>query len=331
MKILLAGATGAIGRPLVARLVAGGHEVVALTRDPGKLPGLERAGATGVHCDVCDRGRLEAVARDARPDVVLDETTDLPQRYDGRRMRGFYDGMARLRLVGTPNLMDVAHDLGARLVFQSVAFAYRPDRTGAPGTSQRPRTEDDPIFGFEAPEPWNWAMPLIGALEQRATGLRGLVLRYGMFYGPHTHFAPGGQMYEEVKARRMPVAGRGTGVFSFIHVDDAAAATVRAIETPEATGVLNVVDDEPAALGDWLPVFARSIGARRPLRVPRAVARLASGPLPLHFATTMPGASNARARELLGWAPAHPSLAAGLRDAAAAPDQSPSSRAYERR
>jgi nucleoside-diphosphate-sugar epimerase len=313
MRILLAGATGAIGRPLVTRLVGAGHDVVALTRRPEKVAELDAAGAHGARCDVCDRDALLRIAHDARPDVVVDETTDLPQRYDGRRMRGFYDGMARLRLQGTPNLMDAAHETGARLLFQSVAFAYRPDP--GPGTGQRLRTEDDPVFGPEAPEPWNLAMPAIAALEQRAAGSGGLVLRYGMFYGPGTHFAPGGQMYEEIRRRRMPVPGRGTGVFSFVHVDDAAAATARAIETPEASGILNVVDDDPIALGDWVPLFASAIGARRPLRAPLWLARLASGPLPLHFATTMPGASNARARELLGWRPAYPSVREGFRAA----------------
>ena len=313
MKILLAGATGAIGRPLVRRLVDAGHEVIALTRRPERLRDLDDAGAKGVVCDVCDRAQLLAIATDARPDVVVDETTDLPQRYDGRRMKGFYDGMARLRLQGTPNLMDAAHETGARLIFQSVAFAYRPG--DGPGTSQRLRTEDDPVYGPEAPEPWNLAMPAIAALEQRAAGSGGLVLRYGMFYGPGTHFAPGGQMYEEVKRRRTPIPGRGTGVFSFIHVDDAAQATAQAIEHPDATGILNVVDDEPLALNDWVPLFAETIGARKPMRVPLWIARLATGPLPYHFATTLPGVSNARAREALGWTPAYVSAREGFRAA----------------
>jgi nucleoside-diphosphate-sugar epimerase len=316
VKILLAGATGAIGRPLVARLVDAGHEVVALTRRPGKVAELDAAGARGVACDVCEREQLIAIAHETRPDVVVDETTDLPQRYDGRRMRGFYDGMTKLRLQGTPNLMDAAHETGARLVFQSVAFAYRPDGDPpAPGSEQRLRTEDDEVYGHEAPEPWNLAMPAIAALEQRVVGSGGLVLRYGYFYGPGTHFAPGGQFHEEVRKRRMPVPGRGTGVFSFIHVDDAAAATARAIETPEAAGILNLVDDDPIPLGEWVPLFADAIGAARPLRVPLFLAKLATGPLPLHFATTLPGTSNARAKQALGWQPAYPSVREGFRAA----------------
>ena len=311
MKILLAGATGAIGRPLVAGLVDAGHEVVALTRSPDKVAALEQAGAQGVVCDVVDRDALFAIVRDARPDVVLDETTDLPQRYDGRTMKGFYDGMARLRLIGTPNLMEAAYEVGARLIFQSVAFAYKPD-PGRPGTAQRLRTEDDPIYAFDGPEPWNWAMPLIGALEQRAVGYGGLVLRYGWFYGPGTHFVPGAQMHDEISRRRMPVVGRGTGVFSFIHVDDAAAATVAAVEHPELSGILNVVDDEPIAMAEWVPRFAESIGAKKPLRVPAAIARPVTAPLPLHCSLTLPGTSNARARELLDWTPAYTSVREGF-------------------
>lgn len=314
MKILLAGATGAIGRPLVRRLVDAGHEVVALTRSPGKVADLDETGARGVVCDVCDREALFAIATETSPDVVLDETTDLPQRYDGRRMDGFYDGMAPLRLIGTPNLMEAAYETGARLIFQSIALAYRPE-PGKAGSEQRLRTEDDPIFGFDGPEPWNWAMPVIGALEQRAVGYGGLVLRYGMFYGPHTHFVPGGQMYEEIRRRRMPIPGRGTGVCSFVHVDDAAAATVRAIGQPDARGILNVTDDAPMAIAEWVPLFAETIGAGKPMRVPQTVAKLATGPLPFHFATTMPGTSNARAKQTLGWAPAYPSVREGFRSA----------------
>ena len=314
MKILLAGATGAIGRPLVRRLVDAGHEVVALTRRPEKVAELDQAGARGVVCDVCDRDALDAIAKETRPDVVVDETTDLPQRYDGRTMRGFYDGMAPLRQVGTPNLIQAAQDTGARILFQSIAFAYRPD-AGVPGNEQRPRTEDDPVYGADAPEPWNVAMPIIGALEQRVVEAGGLVLRYGMFYGPHTHFTPGGQMYEEVRKRRLPIPGGGTGVCSFIHDDDAAAATVAAIERPDITGILNVTDDAPMAMKDWVRAFAEAIGAPEPLRVPRLVAKVASGPLPFHFATAMPGTSNSRAKEALDWAPAYRTLRDGLRAA----------------
>jgi nucleoside-diphosphate-sugar epimerase len=309
MRILLAGATGAIGRPLVTRLVEAGHEVVGLTRRPDRAAALEAAGARGVVCDVTDRDALLRLAEEVEPDVVADETTDLPQRYDGRTMRGFYDAMVGLRLRGTPNLMDAAERTGARLVFQSIAFSYRPDGTG------RPRTEDDPILGADAPEPWDVALPAIASLERRAVGQGGVVLRYGWFYGPGTHYDAGGQMYEDARRRRLPLAGRGPGgIFSFIHVDDAAEATALAIER-EATGILNVVDDDPIAIHDWLPLFAAAIGARPPRRIPLWLARRVTAPLPLHVATSVPGASNARARRDLDWAPRYPSVREGFRRA----------------
>jgi nucleoside-diphosphate-sugar epimerase len=307
MKVLLAGATGAIGRPLVRRLLDAGHDVVGLTRRADRAADLDRTGARGVVCDVCDRAALMRIAEEAAPDVVVDQTTDLPQRYDARRMRGFYDRMGTLRVQGSPNLMDAAQATGARSIFQSVAFLYAPDGTN------RLRTEDDPPYGAQAPEPWNLALPAIVALEGRVVDLGGLVLRYGFFYGPGTHFDAGGQFHHDVSRRRTPIVGRGTGSLSFIHVDDAAAATVKAIESPDVRGILNVVDDDPQAMRDWLPLYAASLGAKRPLRAPLWLAKLVSGPLPLHFATTLQGASNERARRELGWAPAYPSVREGFR------------------
>ena len=293
MRILLAGATGAIGRPLVPRLVEAGHEVIGLTRRPDRVRDIERAGARGVVCDVIDRAATLALADEVQPDVVVDQTTALPQRYDARKMWKFYEGMVELRLRGTPNLVEAAQRTGARIVFQSVAFMYSPGNGDV-------CTEDDPPYERDAPFPWNLALPAIIALERRVVDIEGLVLRYGMFYGPGTHFDTG-QIAVDVKRRRMPVVGKGDGRFSFIHVDDAAAATVLALERG-TTGILNVVDDRPLPMREWLPAYAESIGAPRPLRVPAwPLRRLA--PLAVHWATTLPGASNARARRELGWAP----------------------------
>jgi nucleoside-diphosphate-sugar epimerase len=314
VRVLLAGATGAIGRPLVPRLVAAGHDVVALTRRADRLGELRAAGAEAHVCDVRDRDALLRIARAASPDVVLDETTDLPQRYDPRRMDLFYQGMGPLRLIGTPNLMDAALIEDARFVFQSVAFLHQP----GPGL----RTEDDPPFLDDPPPPWDAALPVICALEQRTVARGGTVLRYGMFRGPHTHFAPGGQVHDDVQARRMPLVGRGTGVFSFVHVDDAAEATVLALGW-DGEGILQIVDDEPIAVRDWLPAFARELGARAPLRVPAWVARRVAGPLAAHWSTTMPGASNARAKAELGWSPAHASVRDGFGASPARPAASP--------
>jgi nucleoside-diphosphate-sugar epimerase len=306
MRVLVAGATGAIGRPLVRRLVEAGHEVVGLTRRSERARELDAAGAQGVVCDVLDRKAVLAVVGGAQPDVVMDQTTALPQRFNARRMDLFYRDMIPLRMRGTPNLFEAAQAQEARLFFQSVAFLY------APNGSRAPKTEDDEPYLDGAPYPWDAALPPIAALEQRATDLGGVVLRYGMFYGPGTHFDGDNQMAADLRKRRMPIVGRGTGVQSFIHVDDAAAATVKALEW-QGSGILNIVDDHPMPFSEWVPAAAEAFRAKPPLRVPTFVARLATGPLPVHMATAMPAASNAKARRELDWAPQYPSLREGLR------------------
>jgi nucleoside-diphosphate-sugar epimerase len=305
MRILLAGATGAVGRPLVRRLVEAGHEVVGLTRRPERVRALGEAGARGVLCDVTDLEAVRAAARDAEPELVMDQTTDLPQRYDPRRMDLFYKGMGPLRLIGSPNLLDVARELGARHVFQSIAFSYPPEGPA------RLRTEEDPIWTDGAPRPWDFALPMIGALEHRTVAHGGMVLRYGFFYGPGTHLDEGGQFHVDAHRRRLAVVGKGTGMTSFIHVDDAAAAAVAAVER-FAPGILNVVDDRPQPAREWIPRFAEQVGAPTPMRIPAIVARPLAGPMGMHFMKTMPGVSNARAKERLGWSPRFPTFADGL-------------------
>ena len=306
MKVLLAGATGAVGRPLVRRLVEAGHDVVGLTRRPERTAAVEAAGARAVVCDVLDLDAVRRAVAEAQPDVVMDQTTALPQRYDPRKMDEFYKDMGPLRLIGSPNLLDAAREAGARHVFQSIAFTYPP--TGP----NRLRTEDDPIWTDGAPSPWYYALPMIAAMEHRTVVHGGTVLRYGFFYGPGTHFAPGGQFHEDLMRRRMPIVGRGEGVSSFLHVDDAAAAAVAVLDRPEP-GILNVVDDRPMKAREWVPAVAQALGAKKPMRVPAFVARPLAGPMGMHFTTTMPGVSNARAKERLGWAPQYPSVLDGLR------------------
>ena len=320
MRILLAGATGAIGRPLVPKLVEAGHEVVALTRRPEKTRELEAAGVDARVCDIRDRESTLAIANEVRPDVVLDETTDLPQRYDPRRMDLFYKEMGPLRLLGTPNLMDAALLHDARFMFQSVAFLHQPQAD--PG----PRTEDDPPYLDDPPPPWDAALPIIAALEQRTVDRGGTVLRYGFFRGPDTHMAPGGQIHDDVMARRMPVVGGGTGVFSFIDVRDAAEATVLAL-TWDGEGILQIVDDEPIAARDWIPLYAKELGAKPPRKVPAWIAKRVAGPMPVHWSTTMQGVSNARAKAELGWQPAHPTVRDGFLAGSRAEPQRTRSRA----
>jgi nucleoside-diphosphate-sugar epimerase len=306
VRILLAGASGAIGRPLVPRLLAAGHEVVGLTRRPDRAGEIDRAGGRGVVCDVLERDAVLALADEVRPDVVMDQTTALPQKFDARRPDQFYKDMIPLRLHGTPNLFEAAARHDARLFFQSIAFLYAPN--GKAG----PRSEDDEPYVEGAPPPWDQALPVIVALEKRCVDQGGVVLRYGAFYGPGTHFDGDNQFAAEIRKRRFPIVGKGGGSQSFIHVDDAADATVRALDW-DGSGILNIVDDDPRPLREWLPAAADALGAKRPLRVPTFVARMVAGPLAVHMATTVPAASNAKARRELGWEPRHRSLRDGLR------------------
>ena len=305
MKILLAGASGAIGRPLVKRLVEAGHDVVGLTRREDRARHIDEQGARGVVCDVIDRAAVLEIAAAAKPDVVMDQTTALPQRYNPRKMDEFYKDMIPLRLRGTPNLFEAAEKQDARLFFQSVAFLY------APNGSTAPKSEGDPPYLEGAPYPWDAALPPIVALEERCVDQGGTVLRYGFFYGPGTHFDDGNQFAEDIGKRRLPIVGAGTGYGNFIHVDDAAAATVKALEW-QGSGILNIVDDTPLPFREWVPTAAKALGGGKPMRVPKLVARIASGPLPVHMATELPAVSNAKAKRELGWEPRYPSLREGL-------------------
>ena len=190
---------------------------------------------------------------------------------------------------------------------QSIAFAYRPHR------EPRVLDEDAPLF-TEAPPPFGEATRAVAEMERMVLEADGLVLRYGWFYGPGTYYGEGGSTAKDVRRRRFPVVGEGSGLFSFVHVDDAAAATVAAVERG-APGIYNVVDDEPAPMREWLPVYAEAIGARRPPRVPLWLARLVAGKAVAAMSTTLPGASNARAKAELGWQPRWPSWRTGFRDA----------------
>ncbi|MEA2478420.1 MAG: hypothetical protein QOJ07_342 [Thermoleophilaceae bacterium] len=309
MRVFVAGATGAIGRPLVPRLIAAGHEVTAMTRSAAKTAALREAGAEPVVCDALDAEALRAAVVAARPDAVVHQLTDIPAEFSPRRFAAAFEGTDRLRSDGTRNLVAAAQAAGAeRIVAQSIAFAYRP----GPGL----RTEDDPLLGADAPADFTRTAAAIATLEETVLEAGGTVLRYGQFYGPGTGYAASdGAIAERVRKRGFPVVGGGGGVMSFVHVDDAADATVAAVEQGKA-GVFNVVDDEPAPAREWLPVYADALGAKPPRRVPAWLARLLAGRYMTEAATSMAGASNARARDELGWRPAHASWRQGFRDAA---------------
>jgi len=309
MRVFVAGASGAIGRPLVPKLVAAGHEVTGMTRSEQKTDALRKAGARPVVCDVFDQPAVRAAMAEASPEVVVHQLTALPHRFDFRD-KNLYAATNRLRGEGTRILLDAATAAGARrMVAQSIAFIYRPEGGWV-------KTEEDPPLEG-GPEGFGEAARTVVEMETAVTGspqLDGLVLRYGFFYGPGTAYGEEGATTEEVRKRRFPVIGRGDGVFSYVHVDDAAAATVAAVQRG-GPGAYNVTDDEPAPMRDWLPAFAEAVGARRPLRIPAWVARLAAGKEAVAFATQMRGASNARAKAALDWQPRWASWRQGFRDA----------------
>jgi nucleoside-diphosphate-sugar epimerase len=308
MRVFVAGASGAIGRPLVSKLVAAGHEVTGTTRSEVRAEAVRAAGARAAVVDVFDADALGTAMREAAPEVVVHQLTSLPDRLDFRK-KDLYALTNRLRTEGTRNLLDGARAAGARrFISQSIAFAYRND-------GSRVKTEVDPLLD-SAPAPFDGGVTALREMESMvldAEDLDGLVLRYGFFYGPGSHYARDGALVADVRRWRLPVVGKGTGVFSFIHVDDAADATVAAVERG-APGVYNITDDEPAAMSEWVPVLAAAAGARRPLRVPVWLARLVGGKQAAAFASELRGASNEKAKRELGWQPAHPSWRTGFAD-----------------
>jgi nucleoside-diphosphate-sugar epimerase len=309
LRVFVAGASGAIGTPLIGQLIEAGHEVIGMTRREERATGIRERGAECVVCDVFDREALHRAVSGARPDVVIHELTALPPDLDPRK-KGIYDANNRIRREGTRNLVAAAREAGAnRVVAQSIAFIYGP-------TGGWVKTEDDPVMS-DAPGEFGEGVAATLDLERQvvgAEGLQGLVLRYGFFYGPGTSYASDGYQAELVRKRRFPIVGAGDGTFSFIHVDDAAAATVAACERG-APGIYNVTDDEPAPVRDWLPVYAGAVGAKAPRRLPAWLVRLLAGAGVATFATALRGATNEKAKRELGWQPSYPSWRQGFAQA----------------
>jgi nucleoside-diphosphate-sugar epimerase len=309
MRVFVAGATGVIGRVLVPMLREAGHEVVGMTRSDERAAELR---GQGVEAAVCDAFEADGVARAvaaARPDVVVNQLTDIPKVINPRKMGDQFETNDRLRIEGTHNLMRAAEAAGARrLVSQSIAFAYAPAETL--------RSEDDALFD-DAPAPWRRSVAAVRALERETLGsdsVEGVVLRYGYFYGPGTVYAGDGSTAAMVRKRGFPVVGRGTAVYSFVHIDDVASATVAALDRG-APGIYNVVDDEPAPVREWLPEYAAALEARPPRKVPRLAARIAAGRLAVYMMTGLQGATNAKAKRELGWEPRWKSWREGFREA----------------
>lgn len=307
MRVFVAGASGALGRPLLPRLVAAGHEVTGMTRREERAAEIRAAGAEAVVCDVFDAAALSEAVAAAAPEAVVHALTALPPRINPRK--DYLGPTNRVRTEGTRNLLAAARAAGVRrVVAESVAFFYRPEGSWV-------KDEGDPPFE-QAPGAFGPAVEAVAALERQvvdAEGMDGLVLRFGWFYGPGTYYARDGSQAEEALKRRMPIVGTGAGTFSFVHIADAADAVVAALERG-APGVYNVVDDEPAPMHEWLPVYAEALGAKPPRRVPAWLARIVAGKAMTKTLLTMRGASNAKAKRELGWAPAHPTWRQGFRE-----------------
>jgi nucleoside-diphosphate-sugar epimerase len=294
MKIFVAGATGAVGRRLVLLLTAAGHEVAGLTRSPAKADLLRRIGATPVIAEALDPAAVMDAVRRVKPEVIVHELTSI-KNVDLRNFDRGFAATNRLRTEGTDNLLAAARAGGARR-FIAQSFAGWPyARAGGPV-----KTEEDPLDP-NPPPAFRRTLEAIRYLESavaRQAALEGLVLRYGFFYGPGTAIGEHGSTVNDVRKRRIPIIGGGSGVWSFTHVDDAARFT-RAAITRGAPGIYNIVDDDPARVSQWLPALAEALGAKPPHRLPAWIARFVLGDAVV-FMTDVRGASNAKAKQALG-------------------------------
>jgi nucleoside-diphosphate-sugar epimerase len=307
MRVYLAGGSGAIGRRLIPQLIAAGHDVVATTSSPAGIELLEMLGAHPLVVDGLDEEAVIKAVRLAEPEVVINEMTALAA---ANNLRNFDRAFARtneLRTKGNTYLIRAAEIARVRRVIAQGYTGWSNARDG-----QAVKTEED-VLDPSPPKTMRRSLAAIQYLERRVTEapMEGLVLRYGSLYGPGTAFSA--DYAEQVRKRRLPLIGHGTGVWSFIHVDDAAAATAIAVERGER-GVYNVVDDDPAPVADWLPYLADVLGAKRPLRLPAWLGRLAAGEAIASMSTRITGSSNAKAKRELRWQPLYASWREGFRE-----------------
>jgi 2-alkyl-3-oxoalkanoate reductase len=305
MRVFVTGATGALGRHLVPGLVAAGHQVTATTRAPGKAAGLRAAGAEPAVVDGLDREAVIAAVRAAAPEVIIHQMTALADMGAPRRLDREFAATNELRTQGTDNLLAAAAAAGTRRVIAQSYTGWPNERAGG-----AVKTEDDPLDPRPVPSSAR-TLAAIRHVEEAVPRAvpEGIVLRYGSFYGPGASDV----MLDFVRKRQLPVVGGGTGVWSFIQVTDAAAATLAAVGRG-APGVYNVVDSEPAPVAQWLPYLAKVAGAKPPLRVPAWLGRPLAGEFLVAWMTTARGSSNEKARKQLGWEPRYASWREGFRD-----------------
>ncbi|WP_037062787.1 NAD-dependent epimerase/dehydratase family protein [Pseudonocardia acaciae] len=305
MHVFVAGATGAVGRRLVPRLLARGHRVTATTRSAAKAGELRALGADAVVLDGLDAAAVGQAVAGARPDAIVHQMTALAGQPNLRRFDDWFATTNELRTQGTQHLLAAAQATGVeRFVAQSYT-GWTNARTGGPV-----KTEDDPLDA-EPAAAQRKTMAAVRFLERtvRDAPLDGIVLRYGNFYGPGASES----QVELVRARKLPIIGSGAGVWSWIHLDDAAEATIAALERGTA-GVYQIVDDEPAPVAQWLPYLAEVLGAKPPMRVPVWLGRLAAGEVAVRWMTESRGASNEKAKNALDWRPGFASWRDGFRN-----------------
>ena len=313
MRVFVAGATGAVGRPLVAQLVEAGHEVVGTTRRKERADDLRTRWVEPVIVDALDADALAATVRRARPDAVFQQLTALPKAGAAAAGEREHAATSNLRVEGTRALLRGAPD--ARMVAQSVAFLTRPDG--------RPVHDEDAELFVDGPGSVGVNARAVRDMEEDVRKAGGVSLRYGFLYGPGTWYHRNGASAQEIAEGRSPLVGDGGGLWPWLHVDDAASATVAALERGE--GEMNVCDDESAPVAEWLPYAARTLGGPTPpgMSVPEALK--AAGPELVHYHTTMPGASNARAKAALEWQPIWPDWRRGFEQELGDPSARPSS------
>ena len=305
MRVFVTGATGALGRHLVPGLVAVGHTVTATTRTPGKVARLREAGAQPVVLDGLDRAAVIAAVRAAAPEVIVHQMTALADMRSLRDTDRVFGATNELRTLGTDNLLAAAAAAGTRRVIAQSYTGWTNERSGG-----LVKTEDDPFDSRLVPS----AVRTLAAIKHVEATVplqvpEGIVLRYGSFYGPGASQV----LLDVLRKRMLPVIGGGTGIWSFIEITDAAAATIAAV-AGGAPGIYNVVDSDPAPVTDWLPYLARVAGAKPPLHVPVWLGRLLAGEFVVTQMTTARGSSNEKARKGLGWEPRYASWREGFRD-----------------
>jgi len=310
MKVFVTGGTGAIGKFLLPLLLENKHEVVALTRSVIKATALEESGVSAVIADPLDKNALTAAVRRAEPEVIIHELTALSKAGNFRKLDQEFALTNRFRTEVTDTLLAAARTIGTRRFITQSYCGWPYAKTGGPV-----KTEEDPLDP-KPPESFTRTLAAIKSQEDKlraTTFLQGVALRYGNFYGPGTAIGKRGVVVEMVRKRRLPIIGGGGGVWSFIHILDAARATLAAM-TRGAPGIYNIVDDEPAKVSTWLPALAAAVGAKPPYKIPHWLGELMVGKAGVMMMTQIRGCSNAKAKRELGWTPVYPSWRVGFAD-----------------